>query len=564
MKCYEFGHINPCFFQSFERDMKRLKRVAIALGSNLVRETCLLRNTWKCIGNRRLSRQGGAFRRLSTIIVSTIQYVVLQGDRVGNLTNALRRLEEYGRDVTSFGRNIPTEGIITSVPWQDGSPGTSDGQPIIRIECLSRLYESAPQLVTDQPAFLNAAALIRTTLDPKALLSLLKNVEKDLGRTFGPDQIRWGPRPIDLDIIFYEDECVRDGELLDIPHPRWQERDFVKAPLADLMNHADGVEMSSGIANTLFEARRMWEEQGGERMLRQQSQDSALVGVLPMGGMGVWHWTQQTHVMGVLNTTPDSFSDGGKYNRVNEAVERVTDMLEDGADIIDIGGQSTRPGATQVGPDEEWARIRPVLENITRLGKLFPISVDTFYSNVAERAVAAGATIINDVSGGLADGNMFATVAKLGVPYILMHMRGTPDSMQSEELTKYENVCRDVATELQARCNRAVDAGIESWRIILDPGLGFAKTSQNNIDLIKGLGNFRKNMGAPFHNAPILLGPSRKKFLGNLTGQDRPEDRDWATCAVSAISALRGCNIIRAHNVKAVRDAVRVADAFHE
>jgi 2-amino-4-hydroxy-6-hydroxymethyldihydropteridine diphosphokinase/dihydropteroate synthase len=196
-----------------------------------------------------------------------------------------------------------------------------------------------------------------------------------------------------------------------------------------------------------------------------------------------------------------------------------------------------------------------------------PLSVDTFYSQVAEASVEAGATMVNDVSGGTLDPGMFRTVAKLGVPYVLMHMRGTPQTMQSKENTSYEDVCSEVAFSLQKSAEQAVQAGIEPWRLILDPGIGFAKTAEGNFRLIAQLSRLQGLLRAQVKGLPLLLGPSRKGFLGKVTGKSGAEDasqRDWATVAAAALCVQQGANIIRAHNVAAVADAVKVADAVRK
>jgi len=433
----------------------------------------------------------------------------------------------------------------------------------VEIESLSRLYESAPQYVTEQPAFLNAAAVIRTTLAPLDLLRALKHVEKQLGREFGAEQIRWGPRPIDLDIVFYEEETVLQGETLVIPHPRWQERDFVKAPMADLLR-ASKVDQATGLNKNLHIAKKLWESQGGELAVRKYSMNQSLQCVLPVGSGTVWAWSNQTHVMGILNATPDSFSDGGIHLNAKAAVNSAAQMVEDGADIIDIGGQSTRPGAEVLEPAQEWNRVKPVLEAMKGDERFegIPISIDTFYSKVAEQAVASGATMVNDISGGKGDSAMFDVVADLCVPYIMMHIKGNPRTMHDRNLQVYENICQEVGHSLSELCTEASLAGIEAWRLILDPGIGFSKSTDGNLDLISGIQKIRQAMESPFQNLPILMGPSRKKFLGDVTGRESPTDREWATCAISAISALQGANIIRAHNVKAVKDAVKVADSI--
>jgi 2-amino-4-hydroxy-6-hydroxymethyldihydropteridine diphosphokinase len=244
----------------------------------------------------------------------------------------------------------------------------------VAVQATSRLYESSPMYVTDQPAFLNAAAEIRTTLRPLELLRVLKDVERDMGRGFGGDQIRWGPRPIDLDIIFYEDEAVMQLETdntreLIVPHPRWQERDFVKGPLSDLVGSwASSSVPPSGLDRYLLASKRLWMEQGGEQELRRMSQNGSLGCVLPVGGGATWQWSQRTSVMGILNVTPDSFSDGGSFRHVDAAIEQAMRMVRDGADVVDVGGQSTRPGAELISPAEEWERVGPVLGAIRQEG----------------------------------------------------------------------------------------------------------------------------------------------------------------------------------------------------
>lgn len=243
-------------------------------------------------------------------------------------------------------------------------------------------------------------------------------------------------------------------------------------------------------------------------------------------------------------------------------------LVAQGADIIDIGGQSTRPGAARLSAQEELARVMPVIralrEDPATSGAL--LSVDTFYSQVAADAVAAGANIVNDVSGGGLDDAMLPTVASLGVPYVLMHMRGDPTTMQSAQNTSYAGtggVWHGVAEELQAAAARAMSAGIPAWDIILDPGIGFAKTADGNVELLRHLRDMRALGGlqGPFAAGPMLVGPSRKGFLGRLTGRKRPDERDAATVAASVACVVGGADIVRAHNVAAVWDGLRVADA---
>jgi dihydropteroate synthase len=265
----------------------------------------------------------------------------------------------------------------------------------------------------------------------------------------------------------------------------------------------------------------------------------------------------RTVVMGVLNVTPDSFSDGGTFLDPQRAIDHGRRMHEAGADIVDVGGESTRPGAQRVPVDEELARVLPVIDGLRDAG--VPVSIDTMHAICARAAVEAGACIVNDVSGGLADPEMHATVATLDVPYIAMHWRGHSDRMV--DLAQYDDVVVDVVAELRDRAAAAMAAGIAGERIILDPGLGFAKESDHNWALLEALPRL---MSEGF---PILLGASRKRFLGALLADDsgvpRPVDqRDAASDAITAIAASMGVWAVRVHSVDGSRDAVRVAQAW--
>lgn len=266
---------------------------------------------------------------------------------------------------------------------------------------------------------------------------------------------------------------------------------------------------------------------------------------------------RRTVVMGVLNVTPDSFSDGGRYLDADAAIAHGRELYDHGADVIDVGGESTRPGAQRIGTDEEQARVLPVIGALTRQG--IPVSIDTMRADTASAAVEAGACIVNDVSGGLADPAMYSTVAQLGVPYVAMHWRGHSEHMDT--LARYDDVVVDVIRELRERAEAAMAAGIPQRNIVLDPGLGFAKESDHNWALLKGLPNLAAQ------GFPILLGASRKRFLGALlagdSGEPRPvELRDDATDAITAIAAALGVWAVRVHDVQGSRDAVRVAEAW--
>jgi len=241
-------------------------------------------------------------------------------------------------------------------------------------------------------------------------------------------------------------------------------------------------------------------------------------------------------IMGILNVTPDSFADGGRHNDFDAAVARGLEMIAEGVDIIDIGGESTRPGAERVSEAEEIERTIPVIAELARHGTR--ISIDTMRASTAGAAIKAGASIINDVSGGLADSQMLQTAARLKVPYIAMHWRGQSKDMNSKAI--YNNVVNDVISELQERITAALDAGIDARNLIIDPGLGFAKDAKHNWAIIDSIDSFVE-MGYP-----VLIGASRKRFLGG----DSPDEREQATIDLTKRLATTGVWAVRVHSVK--------------
>jgi dihydropteroate synthase len=241
-------------------------------------------------------------------------------------------------------------------------------------------------------------------------------------------------------------------------------------------------------------------------------------------------------IMGILNVTPDSFADGGRHNDFDAAVARGLEMIADGVDIIDIGGESTRPGADRVSEAEEIERTIPVITELAKYGAR--ISIDTMRASTAEAAIKAGASIINDVSGGLADPEMLQTAARLGVPYIAMHWRGQSKDMNSKAI--YKDVVIDVISELQVRITAALDAGIEVGNLIIDPGLGFAKDAEHNWEIIDSIDSF-VDVGYP-----VLIGASRKRFLGG----NSPDEREQATIDLTKRLATTGVWAVRVHSVK--------------
>ncbi|CAG7640197.1 dihydropteroate synthase [Actinacidiphila bryophytorum] len=261
--------------------------------------------------------------------------------------------------------------------------------------------------------------------------------------------------------------------------------------------------------------------------------------------------------MGVVNVTPDSFSDGGRWFDPDVAVKHGLDLVAQGADLVDVGGESTRPGAARVDEAEELRRVLPVVRELAAAGVL--VSVDTMRAAVAEQAVAAGARLVNDVSGGLADPGMVPVVAAAGVPFVVMHWRGQSIDMNNRAV--YADVLAEVVAELRTSLDRAVAGGVDPGRIVLDPGLGFAKEAGHDLTLLAHLGALRA-LGRP-----LLVAASRKRFLGRVlagTAGDPPpaRERDAATAAVTAIAAREGAWAVRVHEVHASADAVRVARAI--
>ncbi len=256
----------------------------------------------------------------------------------------------------------------------------------------------------------------------------------------------------------------------------------------------------------------------------------------------------RTLVMGIVNVTPDSFSDGGDFLATSDAIARGRELLAQGADLIDVGGESTRPGAARVPVAEELRRVLPVVSELAAAGAT--VSIDTMRAEVARAAVEAGAALVNDVSGGLSDPAMLRAVAELGVGYVAMHWRGQSDVMQ--QLTHYDEVVRDVARELAERRDAALAAGIAPDRLVLDPGLGFAKTPDANWTLLARLDEFAA-LGQP-----LLIGASRKRFLGELLNGREPRLRDDASVALTALLAGQGVWAVRTHTARAHADAVAV------
>ncbi|MBJ7901623.1 MAG: dihydropteroate synthase [Cyanobacteria bacterium RI_101] len=264
-------------------------------------------------------------------------------------------------------------------------------------------------------------------------------------------------------------------------------------------------------------------------------------------------WGRRTYVMGILNATPDSFSDGGQFNALPNALAQARNLMSGGVDILDVGGQSTRPGAEIISLEEELNRVIPLIEALRQETEI-PLSIDTTRSAVAEAALRAGADIINDVSGATEDPAMAQIAAQYQAPICLMHRRGTPATMQT--LTDYGDLVGEIQEFLTAQAALLQSLGLAPEKIWLDPGLGFAKTAEQSLTLMRELGAF-KSLGFP-----LLLGPSRKSFIGQILGESDPQKRVWGTAAVCCRAVADGVDILRVHDGAEMVQVCRLADAL--
>ncbi|MFO7821267.1 MAG: dihydropteroate synthase [Lentisphaeria bacterium] len=269
-----------------------------------------------------------------------------------------------------------------------------------------------------------------------------------------------------------------------------------------------------------------------------------------------WQLGERPKIMGILNTTPDSFSDGGNFYKPDSAIKQALAMVAGGADIIDIGGESTRPGAEPVDAATETARVLPVIEALHRDKPGIPLSIDTRKPEVATAALEAGADIINDVSG-FREPEMIRTAARHQAGCVLMHMRGTPANMQ--QFTTYDNLIDDICTFFRDRQQACESEGIDPEQIIFDPGIGFSKNATQNLELLAATGRFRHRL-----DRPILMGPSRKSFLGTILQKQEAKDRIWGTAAAIALCVYEGADIIRVHDVREMRETALVAAALRK
>ena len=266
-------------------------------------------------------------------------------------------------------------------------------------------------------------------------------------------------------------------------------------------------------------------------------------------------WGQKTSIMGVINLTPDSFSDGGDFNTSKKVLDQVNYFLNNGVDIIDLGAQSTRPGAEEVGSTEEIRRLIPYLKLIRSEYPEILISIDTFNSEVAHEALLNGANWINDVTGGRRDKKILDVVSQFNCPFVITHSRGNSQNMN--KLSKYENVLNDVKCSLETLVKNALKKNISKKNIILDPGIGFSKDKNQNLEILRNLDIFKK------FNLPILIGASRKRFIGEILDEANPKERDIGTLAISCICSQFKVDIVRVHNVRMNYQILKVADSIY-
>lgn len=421
----------------------------------------------------------------------------------------------------ALGANLPSpEGSPRETLRRAAAALADKGMKII---AQSRLYLTEPIPKSDQPWYINQILAVSTSLSPQALLSSLIDIERSFGRLRTE---RNAARTLDLDLIAYDDVTMETADLV-LPHPRLAERAFVLAPLAEIApdwRHPTLRETAQTLLNRL--------DRSGVRALKPT----------PL-------------LMAVVNVTPDSFSDGGKFAKTEAAIAHAIALIEAGADILDVGGESTRPGALPVAPAEEQMRVLPVIQAIAAEARKRHrlVSIDTRHAETMLKAVAAGATMINDVTA-LASAESRRAVAETGVPAILMHMKGDPQSMQIDP--RYTNVTADVTTALLAARDKAVSEGVRADKIWLDPGIGFGKTLEHNLALLDATPLLR----AEGHK--VLIGASRKSFIAKIDRPGRAHERVGGSIAAALAAAQKGADAVRVHDVFETRQALAMWSAL--
>jgi dihydroneopterin aldolase/2-amino-4-hydroxy-6-hydroxymethyldihydropteridine diphosphokinase/dihydropteroate synthase len=479
-----------------------------------------------------------------------------------------------------------------------------NSHPQIKVLQTSSLYKSKPMYYLDQPDFINGCLKISTSLSPHDLLKILKSIEySSLHRIKEFDN---GPRTIDLDIILY-DSFIINTDILNIPHIRMNERSFVLVPLCELLP-PDFIHPVT--AEPIHDhLKQLLEETSNKSSNIQESTD--LISLIPLPTRfpmlhenaiqkslkfryleyDLVHLKTPTQLMAILNITPDSFSDGSTLNlEISKTMEKVDEMVTNKVDIIDVGGCSTRPGSEQPPIEEELKRILPVVKEIKKkYGESVIISIDTYRAKVAEEVIKCGADIINDISGGTFDDKMYDVIAKYGVPYVINHTRGNIKTMASlanykqtddgknikiynERNSDEDVIVTEVSKELSKLVSKMYSRGIKRWQLILDPGLGFAKNLNENLSVIRNLPFFKQYKQYDieskeyicFDYIPVLLGPSRKKFIGTITGKETAAERINGTSASITAGIGFGSDIVRVHDFKEMKDVCLMGDAIYK
>ncbi len=406
----------------------------------------------------------------------------------------------------------------------------------------SRIWKTAP-VPADQPWYYNQILSIDTDLSPRDLLAQLLAIEEDFGRVRTHKN---APRVLDLDLLAYDDVVLREDDYCIVPHPRMHERSFVLLPLRDIAPHW----VHPVVGKTVVELLSGIEYSGADALALPCSQHRFATHASSDDGAAF-------HVMGIVNVTPDSFSDGGLCFSTEDAVGQALSMVQAGATILDIGGESTRPDAQPVSPEQEQDRILPVIERLVRLvkGRDVMVSVDTRHAATMRAAIAAGAGMVNDVSA-LSDPEAIGVLtAHPEVFACVMHMQGTPQTMQKEP--HYDDVVEDVLAFLWGRLEQAQNAGIGHHRLIADVGIGFGKTLAHNLTLLAHIGRFH-DLGVP-----LLLGTSRKRFIAGVDeSAQSPSDRLGGSLASVLHGAEKGVQIMRVHDVPQTVQALKLRQAI--
>mgnify|MGYP003979030821 FL=1 len=420
--------------------------------------------------------------------------------------------------------------------------------PNMEVVKIFPIYETTPWGYEDQAEFLNQVIECETDLPPNDLLKLVKNIEEELGRI---PNFQNGPRIIDIDILFYND-LILENDQLSIPHPRVHQRAFMLVPMKDIAGnyiHPILKESITTLADKIDSA--------GVHIYKEEINSLTI-------NEHLFEWGKRTYIMGILNITPDSFSGDGLNNgndSISAALKQAKIFIETGADILDIGGESTRPGSKAVGAEEEINRVIPIIKAISSEFDV-PISIDTYKASVAEKALDAGADIINDVWGFQVDPKLGPLAAERDVPVILMHNRSNPKTAEIQASlggryigVEYENLIEDIKNELMVSVEIARKAGVDERNIILDSGIGFGKTVEQNLELLNRSDEIR-DLGFP-----LLVGPSRKSFIG-YTLDLPPDQRAEGTAATVAVAIMRGADIVRVHDVEMIAKVAKMTDAI--